>query len=187
MRLKPDEIKKLAQHSIDNLLKEKSVKAKVPRGALIDAVVAVLGHHFEEERKLDSDAENLYRQNSDQFEGLDKGKAMGRIRQQLASERDFVLSGGSEGRFSQDKLIHLSHLIDDKLYDDDLVDFEDEDEGIRFFKKLVQQYFARENEAEEKARKKILSLVNAPFEGSREWDVLFRKYLEEELKRMGHS
>ncbi len=77
MRLKPDEIKKLAQHSIDNLLKEKSVKAKVARGALIDAVVAVLGHHFEEERKLDSDAENLYRQNSGQFEGLDKGKARG--------------------------------------------------------------------------------------------------------------
>jgi len=159
----------------------------VARGSLIDALVAVLGQHFEEERKLESDAENLYRQSADQFEGVDKGKAMSRIRQQLATERDFVLSGGSEGRFSPDKLIHIAHLMDDKLYDDDLVDFSDEDEGIRFFKKLVQNYFGREAEAEEKARKKILSLANAPFEGSREWDVLFRKYLEEELRRMGHS
>ena len=187
MRLKPDEIKKLAQHSIDSLLKEKGVTAKVSRGSLIDAVVGVLTHHFEDERKLEADAESLYRQSADQFEGLDKSKAMSRIRQQLATERDFVLSGAPDGRFSQDKLIHVAHLIDDKLYDDDLVDFPDEDDGIRFFKKLVQAYFARESDAEEKARKKVQSLANAPFEGSREWDVLFRKYLEEELRRMGHS
>ncbi len=187
MRLKPDEIKKLATHAIDLMLKERGIKPKTTRNALIDAAFAVLNHHFDDERRLDTDAEALYKQNSEEFQGLDKGKAMNRIRQQLATEREFVLSGGNEGRFSQDKIIHMAHLVDDKLYDDDLVDFEDEDDGIRFFKKVLMNYFARESEVEEKVRKKIQSLANAPFERSRDWDVLYRKYLEEELSRMGHS
>ncbi len=187
MRLKPEEIKKLATHAIDLMLKDKSVTNKTSRGALIDAVVAVLQHHFEEERQLDLKAEALYKTNSDNFQGLDKGKAMSRIRNQLAQENNFVLSGGSEGRFSQDKIYHMAHLADDKLYNDDLVDFADEDEGIKFFKRTFVDYFQLETQVEEKVRKKIQSLGNAPFEGSREWEVLFRKYREEELQRIGHS
>ncbi len=144
-------------------------------------------HHFEIERQIEQKAEQLYQEQAGAMASLEKGKALGMIRRQLADEKKFVLSGGNEGRFSQDKLNVMAHLIDDKLYNDDLVDFVDEDEGIKFFKRILNLYFGKENEIDEKVRKKIQSMGNAPFEGSREWDVLFRKFREEELRRINHG
>lgn len=118
---------------------------------------------------------------------VEKGKALMMIRKQIAKETDFVLSGGPEGRFSEDKLYHLAHLVGDKLFDDDLMDFPDEDDGPKFFKKVFIEYFGKEDALDEKVRKKIQSQANAPFEGSRDWDVLFKKYKEEELRRLGHG
>src|SRR5690606_21752622 len=107
------------------------------------------------------------------------------IRSKIATVKKFVLSGGNEGRFSADKLNLLAHLIDDRLYNDDLVDFVDEDEGLRYFKRVLNQYFGAEEEIIQKVRKKILSQSNPPFEGSRDWDILYKKYLEEEMRRAG--
>lgn len=76
-------------------------------------------------------------------------------------------------------------MVADRLYDDDLLDFPDEDDGPKFVKKVFLQYFGQEDQAVEKVRKKIQSMGNAPLEGSRDWDVLYRKFLEEELRRLG--
>lgn len=187
MRLRPEETKKLASHTADLMLKDSSIKLKLKREALVDTIYQVLAHHFEEERLIDTKAEALFKEQSEAMGKMDRGKALNMIRKQLAEEKDFVLSGGPEGRFSQDKLIHMAHLVDDKLYNDDLVDFPDEDDGIKFFKKTFVNYFGQENALDDRVRKKIASLSNAPFEGSREWDVLFKKYKEEELRRMNHT
>jgi len=187
MRLKPEEIKKLATHCADILLKDKVVHVKIQRQPLIEAMVSEWSEHFEEERKIDEKADALFAEQVKALPSVDRRKAMGLIKSQLSKESNFILSGGNEGRFSQDKINFLAHLADDKLYDDDLVDFKDEDEGLRYFKRLLNQYFQQENAIDEKVRKKIQSLSNAPFEGSREWEVLFRKYREEEMRRMNHG
>lgn len=187
VRLKPEESKKLAVHVSEAIASDKSVKIKIPRPQLTSTIENVLSHHFEIERQIELKADQLYQEQVGEMGGLEKGKALGMIRRQLADEKKFVLSGGNEGRFSQDKLNVMAHLIDDKLYDDDLVDFEDEDEGIKFFKRILNLYFGKENEIDDKVRRKIQTMGNAPFEGSREWDVLFRKFREEELRRINHG
>lgn len=187
MRLKPEETKKLATHTADLLLKDKDVVVKIQRPQLLDTLYNVLHSHFEEERLIDVKSDELFKERAESVGSMDRAKALLMIKKQLAKEKNFILSGGNEGRFSQDKLNHLSHLCADKVYDDDLIDFKDEDEGVRYFKRVFNQYFALENQLDEKVRKKILSQANPPFEGSRDWDVLFKKYREEELKRMNHS
>jgi hypothetical protein len=187
MRLKPDEIKKLADHLMSLVLKQEGVVFKVEKPKIHDAIYFALHHHFEEERMIDQEAERLVTERGGAPGSLDRAKALGMIRRQLAQEKDFILSGGNEGRFSEDKLYHLSHLVADKLYDDDLMDFPDEDDGPKYFKRWIIEYFGRESALDDKVRKKIQSQANAPFEGSRDWDVLFKKYREEELKKMGHS
>lgn len=187
MRLLPDECKKLATHAGNLILADQRNTFKVPRPKIFESIESVLRTHFEEERQIEEEAQRLLQERADEFEGLQPNKAIGKIKAQIAKEKDFVLSGGMEGRMSSDKIIHLAHLVADKLYDDDLMDFPDEDDGPKFFKKVFQEYFQRESDLEEKVRKKILSMANPPFEGSREWDVLFRKYKEEELKRLGHQ
>lgn len=84
---------------------------------------------------------------------------------------------------SEDRLYHISHLIFDVLYKDDLLDFEDEDKGIRNIRAQLADYFSKDEKIDELVRKKINSLSKKVSESSIEWDVLYNKYYNEELKK----
>lgn len=88
-------------------------------------------------------------------------------------------------RLSEDRISHLSHLVVDTLYRDDLVDYpEDNDQpALRATKRFLLEYFSAEEKAAEAARLKITSQSRKIVEGSPEWEVLFRKYLSEEMKK----
>lgn len=88
-------------------------------------------------------------------------------------------------KFSDDRISHLAHLVHDGLYNDELVDYPDDDKALREIKRTLIEYFKVEEEADRLAREKIESLKRGVAEGSREWEVLYRKYLEEELERRG--
>jgi hypothetical protein len=86
-------------------------------------------------------------------------------------------------KFSDDRISHLAHLIHDGLYHDDLVDYPDEDRALREIKRTLIEYFKVEDAADQAAREKIATLKRGVTEGSREWDILYRKYFEEELAK----
>ena len=86
---------------------------------------------------------------------------------------------------SEEKMIHIVHRIIDGLYGADLVDYPDDDGALREAKKVCVSYIAHLNTAGDVVRKRILSQRNAPLENSRQWDILFQKYLEEEAKKHG--
>ncbi len=88
-------------------------------------------------------------------------------------------------RLSEDRISHLSHLIIDTLYKDDLVDYpeDDDQEALREVKRVIHNYLKVEDQASEIARNKIRSQSRPIVEGSREWDVLYNKYREEELAK----
>ena len=50
-------------------------------------------------------------------------------------------------------------------------------------KQVLHQFFQREDRFDEIVRQKIQSLSRHVPPGSREWDVLYRKYLEEEMRK----
>ncbi len=189
MRLKKDEIQRLSGAITTALFDDKSLVMKSERRKIQLTVEGELQRHFDEEQRIEQEAERLIKQNEEGLDLKDRAKALARVRRQLADQQSFILSGGAaneESRFSQDKLYHLGHLVADKLYDDDLLDFPDEDDGPKFMKKFLIAYFHREDEATKRVRDKIRTLSNAPYEGSRDWDILFRKYYEEEMRRLGH-
>jgi len=89
-------------------------------------------------------------------------------------------------RLSREKTIRLSHVITDVLVKSDDVEFIEDRDTIR--QKVVQilQDVLKEEEAmDAEVRKKISSQKKEILEGSEEWDVLYRKYYAEELRRMG--
>ncbi len=88
-------------------------------------------------------------------------------------------------KFSDDRLAHLSHLIHTGLQRDKLVEYSDEDRALREIKKALIEYFKSEDEADQAARDKVASLKRGVLEGSREWEILYRKYFEEELSKRG--
>ena len=86
-------------------------------------------------------------------------------------------------RLSADRISHISHLIADGIWKDDLVDFTDEDRVPKEIKQVITEYLRVEDEVDTLVRQKIRSLSRNVPEGSREWDVLYRKYFEEEMAR----
>jgi hypothetical protein len=88
-------------------------------------------------------------------------------------------------RLSEDRISHIAHLIFDGIWKDDLVDFTDDDKALQEIKRVITDFLKVEDEADTAARKKIRSLSRDVPEGSREWDILYKKYLEEELNKKG--
>lgn len=87
-------------------------------------------------------------------------------------------------RLSEDRISHLSHLIQDKLIRDRNVDvLQAEERMLREIKRTISDELKFEDEADAAARRTIQSLSRKVPEGSREWDVLYRKYVEEEINR----
>src|SRR5712672_3899951 len=89
-------------------------------------------------------------------------------------------------RSSREKIVRLSHSIMDVLVASDDVEFiEDRDTIRQNIVKLLTDSLREEEKADAEVRKKITSQKKEILEGSEEWDVLYRKYYADELRRMG--
>lgn len=89
-------------------------------------------------------------------------------------------------RLSREKTVRISHQIIDHLVSSDDVDFvEDRDTIRQEIVQILQSLLKEEERVDTEVRKKISSQKKDIPEGSEEWDVLYRKYYAEEMKRMG--
>ena len=88
-------------------------------------------------------------------------------------------------KLSEDRISHWAHLVWDGLYDDDLVDYPDESKALTGIKAIITRYLRTDDEIDDAVRAKIASLKRGVAEGSREWDILYTKYYEEESVRRG--
>ena len=87
-------------------------------------------------------------------------------------------------RLSEDRISHISHLVLDALVQDRHVDaLQPEERLLREIKRTITAELQFEDEADVAARRTIQSLSRRVPEGSPEWDVLYRKYMNEEIRR----
>lgn len=86
--------------------------------------------------------------------------------------------------FSEDRISHLAHLLTDCIWKDNLVDYKDEDKAIKQAKRVLLDYFSKDERVDDMVRQRIASLKKGVYEGSREWDVLYKKYYEEEMNKI---
>jgi hypothetical protein len=84
---------------------------------------------------------------------------------------------------SEDRQTHLAHVIVDGIWKDDLVEYTDEDEVIREAKRVVVEYVKHETNVDDTVRNRILTQKKGILEGSREFDILYKKYYEEEQSK----
>ncbi len=89
-------------------------------------------------------------------------------------------------RLSRDKVNKLAHVITDALAGMDAVDFIEDRNTIRLeVRKILEELFLQEARIDQAARQKIESQKRTILEGSQEWDILYRKYYNEEVKKFG--
>jgi len=89
-------------------------------------------------------------------------------------------------RLTREKVVRISHQLIDLLVQSDDVEFiEDRDTIRQHMVQTMTNVLREEEKVEVEVRKRITSQKKEILEGSEEWDVLFRKYYSEELRRMG--
>jgi uncharacterized protein len=87
-------------------------------------------------------------------------------------------------KLSREKILRLSHLILDRLNHDEEVEFFTEPQELRQeIVKLISEEMKADEAIDAMVRRKIESQKRTIVEGSDEWDVLYRKYYEEETAR----
>ncbi len=85
---------------------------------------------------------------------------------------------------SDDKVNHISHLILDGLgTNPDVSLSEGKEKVLREIKRTLFRELQIEEEIDSFVRKKLASYSRRLAEGSPEWNVLYKKFCEEELKK----
>jgi uncharacterized protein len=89
-------------------------------------------------------------------------------------------------RISRDKLNKLAHVVADTLAEIDECEFlEDRNTVRQEARKVLESLLLEETKLDLAARTKITSQRKIIPEGSMEWDILYRKYYNEEVKKLG--
>ena len=89
-------------------------------------------------------------------------------------------------RISREKINKLAHAVADALAETDSVDFIEDRNTIRQeARRVLEVLMAEEAKIDAAARQKIESQRKTILEGSQEWDILYRKYYNEEVKKLG--
>ncbi|HMK20976.1 MAG TPA: DUF507 family protein [Terriglobales bacterium] len=89
-------------------------------------------------------------------------------------------------RLSRDKVNKLAHVVSDALAETPEVDFVEDRNTIRLeVRNILEELLNQEAKIDQSARQKIESQKRTILEGSQEWDILYRKYYNEEVKKLG--
>ena len=89
-------------------------------------------------------------------------------------------------RINRDKLNKLAHTVADTLAEIDQVGFLDDRNTIRQeARKELEILLTEEARIDTAARLKIANQRKIILEGSQEWDILYRKYYNDEVRKLG--
>ena len=89
-------------------------------------------------------------------------------------------------RISRDKVNKVAHVVTDALAEIAELDFVEDRNTIRLeVRKILEDVLNQEEKIDQAARHKIENQKRTILEGSQEWDILYRKYYNEEVKKLG--
>ena len=89
-------------------------------------------------------------------------------------------------RVNRDKVNKVAHVVTDALAELTEGDFVEDRNTIRLeVRRILEELLNQEEKIDQSARQKIESQKRTILEGSQEWDILYRKYYAEEVKKLG--
>ncbi|MGP8270430.1 MAG: DUF507 family protein [Terracidiphilus sp.] len=89
-------------------------------------------------------------------------------------------------RINRDKLNKLAHTVADTLADIEEVGFLEDRNTIRQeARKALEELLGEEARIDTAARLKIANQRKIILEGSQEWEILYRKYYNDEVRKLG--
>lgn len=84
---------------------------------------------------------------------------------------------------SEDRVSHIAHKVLDRIWKNDLVDFPREPRALLRIKLSITEFFAIDDEIDQLVRRKLTTYSQTKVPGSREWEILYKKFYEEEVAK----
>jgi len=178
--------RQLSRHLIDGPLEVPDPEA------LRDAVEVLILDELSIEDRINDEVRELLGQYSEYMrrEGVSYQEMFKRTKRLLLAERKVVRASGRESgdrmKLSREKINEMSHKMAAMLRRTPRVKFNMEWNDVRLeILRAITEILQAEDRIDHAARVKIKSQKREIPEGSEEWDLLFRRYYDEELRKFG--
>jgi hypothetical protein len=88
---------------------------------------------------------------------------------------------------SENRASHLTHLVIDGIWNDDLVEYNNEEKAVTIAKRGMNKFVKEMEEIDKAVNATIVSLRRGVLEGTPEWEILYSKYYGQEMQKRGIS
>ena len=151
------------------------------KDAVVERVKELIDANLEQERELDGKVREIIDENYDdiEFQRADERQLFFMIKKRLAPEYGVIMN-------YDDRYNDLSHQILDELYENYLIDYDVNENQVKnvifkSFKSFAKAY----DEIDDIVYNKIRSMKREVIPGSQEYELLYERLYEDELKRRG--
>ena len=140
----------------------------------------------DQDKQIEQEARNMLEQlEKSSPEPIDRHKLFQMIKKKLMVQKNRPETWKEKGGMIEEIPMHFAHLIIDKIWDDDLVDYKDDERALKVAKQSIFKFLQELELLNEQVIKKITSIKRTIIEGSEEWKALYDKFYMDELKRRG--
>lgn len=181
MRLKFSHIQYIADKIALDLGNAKFVEILTNKGDIIKVATKYLEENIAKELAIEEKARNFMDENIDETDtlGIDTRQIFRMVKKRFADESDFILAW--EERYNA-----LSHKIMDELIDTSIINFKVSEMMVKnVIFKSINAYARGYKEIENGIIERIKNYKKKLIEDSEEYNLMFSKMFEEELRKQG--
>lgn len=181
MRLRLNQIGYIANKIALDLYNSSMLTLLVPLESITKTAQTILERDVKEELAIDQKAQELMEKNQQEVEFLrvDERKLFGMIKRQIADEKRFLL-------FWDDRYNALSHKILDTLLDKQYIQFNVNKNQIKnVIFKSIDSFAKMHDEIQDEVVEKIKNYKRKLLVGTDEYELIYDKLYEEELRKKG--
>jgi hypothetical protein len=181
MRLKPHQTGYVASKIGIDLANAPFIKLLKGKDAVVEVCKRVIDENLAIEKKLDAKVEEMLRENEEEIEiqQVKERELFFMIKKRLAPEYGVIMD--YDERYNE-----VAHTILDELYENYLIDYNVNDNQVRnvifkAFKAFANAY----DEIDDIVYEKIKNMKKRYIPGSLEYELIYEKLYEEELRKRG--
>jgi hypothetical protein len=181
MRLKINQSKFVAGKIAIDLIKAPFVRLLKGKDAVVEAANKIILENLKREKELDAKVAEIIEEHYDEIEEqlADDRQLFFMIKKRLAPEYDIIMN--YEDRYSD-----LAHKILDELYEEYLIEYDVNDNQVKnVIFNAFREYAKAYEEIDDIVCEKIKNQSREIIPGTTEYEILYEKYLLEELKKRG--
>ena len=135
------------------------------------------------EREIEEKAREILAQQEEEneflFYDVDRREVFKLIKKKIAEEEGFNLK-------KDERIDDLSHFLVKELWDKELIDYDERDGKIKnIIFNSIMDFLNREKEAREEVYRKIENYKRPLIPGSEEYELVFQRLYEQELRKRG--